>query len=162
MLEVVINQSDFDRILRAIDTIENIVIGFRDTIPEESAREFSDEVTKNIISQKFGDFGAPHEKWKKNQPNEEAHWLWLGTSLKSLAAKRLVGSSDVVKWFVGFDYQGGSIAPSVPKNKKDTTKRTSWKERSDAARSTGPVIHISPIGYVSQKKSGGTILGGGA
>lgn len=108
MIEVKVDQADFDRIINAINGIERVVLNLKDSIPEESAREFSDDLKQNIASQKFGDFGTPHTNWKKGLSTEGKYWLWLGTALKSIKPTKLKSTADFSKWFVGFDYTGGS------------------------------------------------------
>ena len=117
MIEVKVNQADFDRVINAINGIERVVLNLKDSITEESAREFSDELKQNVTSQKFGDFGTPHKGWKKGQSNEDKYWLWLGTALKAIKPNKLKSTADFSKWFVGFgDYAGGSaVGPAVSK-----------------------------------------------
>jgi len=157
MIEVTVNQADFDRVINAINRIEKVVLNFKDSITEESAREFSDALKQNVTSQKFGDFGAPHGDWKKGQSSADKYWLWLGTVLKSIKPNKLKSTADFSKWFVGFEYGGGSSAVggtkrtiiSKPKTKAKTT--TSWADRERKARMHGEVKHINPKGYVPQK-----------
>jgi len=115
MIEVKVNQADFDRVINAINGIEQLVLNLKDSITEESAREFSESLVQNITTQKFGDFGTPHKGWKKGQPNADKYWLWLGTALKSIKPNKLSSSATFSKWFVGFDYTGGSSIGSSAK-----------------------------------------------
>jgi len=162
MIEVKVNQADFDRVINAINGIERVVLNLKDSITEESAREFSDELKQNITSQKFGDFGAPHKGWKKGQSNEDKYWLWLGTALKAIKPNKLKSTAAFSKWFVGFgDYAGGSAisAPAVkrtiikkPGGKTVKPTTTTWAAKDTASRTHGPVIHVNPVGYVPQKQ----------
>jgi hypothetical protein len=185
MIEVKVNQSDFDRVINAINGIERVVLNLKDSITEESAREFSDALKQNITSQKFGDFGAPHKDWKKGQSNEDKYWLWLGTALKSISPKKLFSRATISKWFVGFDYGGGSsVGPTVSKRiakiktgavimkkgQRMVVKRVLTPEQSRMktvlqaraaearmakAAAATGVRHIDPTGYVLQKKTQG-------
>lgn len=159
MIEVVVNQTDFDRVINAINRIEKVVLNFKDSITEESAREFSDALKQNVASQKFGDFGAPHGNWKKGQPNADKYWEWLGTALKSIKPNKLKSTADFSKWFVGFEYGGGSSAVGGSKRtiiKKPTVKtaktsKTTWAQKVADSQKHGEVKHIDPKGYVAKK-----------
>jgi hypothetical protein len=162
MIEVKVNQSDFDRVINAINGIERVVLNLKDSITEESAREFSDALKQNIDTQKFKNFGTPHKDWKKGQPHEEDFWIWLETAFKAIKPNKLSSTADFSKWFVGFgDYAGGSSvsAPAVkrtiikkPGGKTVKPTTTTWAEKDRASRTHGPVIHVNPVGYVPQKQ----------
>lgn len=157
MIEVTVNQGDFDRVISAINRIEKVVLNFKDSITEESAREFSDSLKQNVASQKFGDFGAPHKDWKKGQTNADKYWEWLGTALKSIKPNKLKSTADISKWFVGFEYGGGSSAGGGTKRtiiKKPVIKasKTTWAQKVADSQKHGEVKHISTTGYVPQKQ----------
>jgi hypothetical protein len=168
VIQAKLNETEFNNIISAIDGIKNIVMGLCDSIPEESAREFANQIKSNITTQRFGDFGFPHKDWKKGLPNEDKFWLLLGTVYKSIKPMELSGTADMTKWFVGMEYSGGA-GGSTPKtgkrtiiNKKLKAKETkSRKPRTPKEPKEPKVKRIDPKGYILQKKSFSQTLGGG-
>jgi hypothetical protein len=160
MIQVLINQEDFIRVDRALDAVEKVVLGLKDSIPEECAREFSNELVSNITSQRFGDFGAKRtSKWKKGLIHAGDYWLYLGTALKSIKPRKLASTVGVSKWFVGFEYKGGTVG-----GKEGLTNRSRLDLIKDRVKklkesqSSSPVTKVDPKGYTLQKKTFGRTL----
>jgi hypothetical protein len=110
MVKISVNRSDLTRILAAIDRVAAVVNAYSKSIPEESAREYTDTIKSNITTQKYGDFGKPHKKWKKGSANESMYWLWLGTVLKSITPSQLNSPAGFIRWFVGIKSTGTGLA----------------------------------------------------
>jgi len=120
MVKMTVDKNDLLKILAAIDRVVEVVNAYAKSIPEDSAKEYADQVKSNITSQKYKDFGKPHADWKKNDKNKDMYWLWLGTVLKSIDARKLNSPSAVVKWFAGIYSTGVSLsnAPAGSKQNK--------------------------------------------
>jgi hypothetical protein len=188
MVKIAVDRTDLAKILAAIDRVKQVVLSMAALIPEESAREFSDQLKSNITSQKYGDFGNPHTNWKKGSQNEGMYWLWLGTVLKSITPFKLNSPAGFMRWFVGLKYSGAGLsnapggggqnkATSYIKNGKKVqtkTKLSPQQERDKAikreqvaarkAASTGvKVFSKADIAtyQVQVKNRAGTQLGGG-
>jgi hypothetical protein len=173
MISIKVDPKDLARIMAAIDRVSAIVAALAKTIPEESAREFADILRNNITTQKYGDFGHPHGKWKKGLANEGAYWLWLGTVLKSIQPWNVQSTAQVIKWFVGLKYTGGTSVSSgkkrattkkttVKKEKKLTAAQQKTKKALQESRTNSAVRRVDISGYRPQeKRNAGTLFGGG-
>lgn len=177
MFRIIVNKEDLNKILSSIDKIDALVKGFKETIPETSAREFSSMLMRNITTQKFGDFGHPHDNWKKKKRNSDLYWLMLGTALKSIGPKKLISTKAYAKWFVGFvNFSGAASVASSPSRRavrqtiQQRNRMDLIKERVKRLReTTAPVSRqLSPDqmarigkGYVPPSKSNTQTLAAG-
>lgn len=123
MVKIEVNQKELDHIINSIEKIKNIAVNQGLKIAEESAREYSNQVKSNIVSQKYGNFGFPHKKWKDKAATASKFWFWLGTVFSSLSPKKLKQTKLETKWRVGFyNFKGGIEPTKVSKPVKETKK----------------------------------------
>ena len=110
MINIQVNQTDLDNILLAFDKVEKSVqrAALR-TMTKEAAQEFAGLIKENIMTQKYGDFGKPHKKWKEAYPeyHPNDYWWFLGIVLKSIEV-RPIGMSPKMNmvYKVGLAYRG--------------------------------------------------------
>ena len=163
MISIRVDTADFNRLIAAIGRVQAAVISQKQYIPLTAARGFRDLLRKNIDIQRFGDFGVPRPKdsrWKKNKPNVDKFWIWLGSVYKGIQYHRIAESG--IRTAYAVDIKGGAVnyASGVPKRRaaaeKKTTKasvttkpaksrRATWSERMQKEYATGPVRHIDPL-----------------
>lgn len=130
MVKIEINQRDLGNILEALEKLKKLAMFDALAIAEESAREYSAQVKKNISSQKYGDFGVPHKDWKKKSgQTANMFWYWLGTTLKAISPKRIRRTPTESVWRVGmYGNFGGSVSPSSVNRAASAAKRITSKE----------------------------------
>lgn len=135
MVKIEINQKDLNTVLEALENIKKLAMYDALAIAEESAREYSAQVKKNITTQKYGDFGVPHKDWKKKSGQTASlFWYWLGTTLKAIAPKRIRRTPNESVWRVGmYGNFGGGVSPSSASRAASAAKRiTSTEELKEA------------------------------
>ncbi|MFA5397743.1 MAG: hypothetical protein WC346_17170 [Methanogenium sp.] len=159
MVKIVVNKSDLNRVLAAIDRVGQVVASLVQSIPQESAMEFSDELRNAITSQKYS-FVAHSEKYlNRFKEGDDQFWYFLGTLLKSIKPWNVLSTPELVEWYVGLKYQGGSGGASTiggggTETKKKRTVLGEYKGKTEDYKH-GEVRHIDPKDYVpSQKRYG--------
>jgi hypothetical protein len=114
MVKISINKVDLDHVLSALERVKRIAETDALVIAEESAREFSSQIKKNVASQKFGDFGHPHKDWKKKvKDTNNRFWYWLGGVFRAVSPKKIRRSNRESVWRVGFYGGVGGSAPTT-------------------------------------------------
>lgn len=93
MIEIIIDTSDFKRIIPALERIEKIAKSLSAKLPFEMASEYYMAVLDAILHQKYaGDYTAyrdKYAKWKQKQVGHLKFW-WLWTDLmKSLSVFKI-------------------------------------------------------------------------
>ena len=137
MVKITVDRNDLLKIFAAIDRVASVVNAYAKSIPEEGAKEYADQVKSNITSQKYGDFGKPHTDWKKKDKNENMYWLWLGTVLKSIDARKLNSPSGFVKWFVGIYSTGVGLSNAPTGSRKNKVVRTNSTKKANVLIKNG-------------------------
>ena len=130
MVKIQVNQKDLINILEALEKVKKVAMYDALAVAEESAREYSAQVKKNITSQKYGDFGVPHKDWKKKAGQTASlFWYWLGTTFKAIAPKRIRRTHNESVWRVGmYGTFGGGVSGSSASKAASAAKRISTPE----------------------------------
>lgn len=165
MIKITVNKNDLARVLNAITSVNNVVKALAKSIPEESAREFADELRSAITSQKY-DF-IPHKESYMNKKNYTGDfWHYMGTVLKSIQPWNVLMTDAFVQWFVGLRHSsagatgdgdaggggtGGQRKTVTPPTKKKRTVPGEYKGREEEYRH-GEVRHIDPKDYRPQTR----------
>lgn len=115
MIKVEINQKDLSHVMACLANLETLVTKtLHNSIPEDSAREFSLLLKTNLVSQKYAGGYPALKGWKKDEPNAGKFWQWYGDALASIKYYKMNGDS----WFAGF---GGGRTSAGGKTTVKTT-----------------------------------------
>jgi len=106
MIRVELNQTDFSRILSCLSALKTMAMDLQKSIPEESAREFSLLLKKNLLEGTFASTYPKLGEWKKGEPNEDKFWLWTGKALASIDFHQVKEST----WYAGFTNKTVNVA----------------------------------------------------
>ncbi len=131
MIRVELNQTDFSHILSCLSALKAAAIDLQKSIPEESAREFSLLLKKNLLEETFASTYPPLGTWKKGEPNENKFWLWTGKALASIDFRKIRESA----WYAGFTNKAVNVA--------ETTSGEAKKVPISSTPSTKPTIKRS-------------------
>ena len=160
MVKIVVNKSDLNKVLAAIDRVGQVVASLVQSIPKESAMEFSDDLRNAITSQKYSFVAHKESYLKRFKEGDDQFWYFLGTLLKSIKPWNVLSTPELVEWYVGLRYQGGSskaASGSTGGGSTEKKKRTvlgEYKGKADDYKH-GEVRHIDPTGYVPAKRRAG-------